>query len=674
MNFSKIPNYSYIDLSNSIRIIAADAIERANSGHPGMPLGMADVMTVLAVDFLQFNPNDPLWPNRDRLILSAGHGSMLLYALYYLAGYRNFTLNDIRNFRQLHSKAPGHPEYRAYEAIETTTGPLGQGFANAVGMAIAEKKHKQKFGQDIINHKIYCIVGDGCLMEGISYEAASLAGHLGLNNLIVLFDDNRISIDGRTKLSVSENHLDKFTALGWNVISIDGHDFDQINAALLKAQNSNRPCFISCRTLIGKGCKTKVDTELCHGAPLGKDEVSVLKEKLGFNQQEFDIPLQLLEIWRHAWMRCKENYDHWQSIASGFDHKQALDFSIPDFEISSKPEATRVSSGKFIENLLKANEKHPYLADKIFFGSADLSLSNNIKNKGSTVINKNDFSGNFIHYGVREHAMAGIMNGLAISGFLPVGGTFFVFSDYMKPAIRLAAMMKLQVIYVMTHDSIGVGEDGPTHQPVEHLAAMRAVPGLLVLRPADSIETRECWQIALEHKTGPSMLVLTRQNVPQLRKELELHVDNSSGKANQELVNLSSTGAYVISPFDDGDKTANDYAITIFASGSEVSIALEVANILNQSNISTRAVSIPSFELFFKQDPEYIKSLTNSPIKVAIEAGSSFGWHRIIGENGLFFGVEEFGLSARGEQLYKYFGLDAKTIADVIMKAKGNCI
>lgn len=674
MNFSKIPNYSYIDLSNSIRIIAADAIERANSGHPGMPLGMADVMTVLAVDFLQFNPSDPKWPNRDRLILSAGHGSMLLYAFYYLTGYRNFTLNDVRNFRQLNSKAPGHPEYGAYEAIETTTGPLGQGLANAVGMAIAEKKYKEKLGPELIDYKIYCIVGDGCLMEGISYEAASLAGHLGLNNLVVLFDDNRISIDGRTKLAVSENHLDKFISLGWNVSSIDGHDFDQINAALLKAQNSNRPSFISCRTLIGKGCKTKVDSELCHGAPLGKNEVSSLKEKLGFAQQEFDIPLQLLEIWRHAWMRNKENYDSWQSIGSNFVPEQVFDFSISDFEISGKPESTRVSSGKFIEKLLETNQQNFSIADKMVFGSADLSLSNNIKNKESAVISKNDFRGNFIHYGVREHAMAGIMNGLAISGFLPVGGTFFVFSDYMKPAIRLAAMMKLQVIYVMTHDSIGVGEDGPTHQPVEHLAAMRAAPNLLVLRPADALETRECWQIALEHKTGPSMLVLTRQNVPQLRKDLEIHSYNSSDEINEDRMNLSSKGAYVISPFDTNSQIANDYALTIFASGSELSIALEVADILNHNNMVTRVVSIPSFELFFKQDPEYIKSLTNSPLKVAIEAGSSFGWHKIIGENGLFFGVEEFGLSAPSEQLYKYFGLDTKTIAEVIMKEQGNCI
>lgn len=650
MNFIKNPNHSYLSLSNCIRVLASDAVEKAGSGHPGMPLGMADVMTVLAYDFLKFNPNDPKWFNRDRLILSAGHGSMLLYAFYYLAGYKDFILNDIKNFRQLHSITAGHPEYGTYQAIEATTGPLGQGFANAVGMAIAAKKHQDKLGEELCNYKIYCIVGDGCLMEGISYEAASLAGHLHLNNLIVLFDDNRISIDGKTNLTVSEDQRAKFSALGWNVDSIDGHDFEHIDTSLLRAQTSNKPTFIACRTLIGKGCVNKVNSEKAHGMPLGSDEIKLLKQNLGVKDSEFFIEEELKKIWRCTWMRNKEAYDQWQANYSDFVLSNDItETFFNDVKLPEKSEPTRTSSGRVLEELIKTT-------DRVICGSADLSLSNNVKNSFSKIIKKDDFSGNFIHYGVREHAMAGIMNGLALSGFLPVGGTFFTFSDYMRPAIRLAAIMQRQVIYIMTHDSIGLGEDGPTHQPVEHLAAMRAMPNLLLLRPADFIETLECWKVALANRCGPSMLVLTRQSVPQIRTETSDE-------------NLSAKGAYIVQQPNRKGKVD----VTIFATGSELSIALSAAAILNERNLKVKVVSVPCFELFFQQRKEYIGDiLCNSKLKVAIEAGSYFGWHRIIGENGLFFGIDQFGMSAPFEELYQYFGLTAENIAGRIMKKLEN--
>jgi transketolase len=699
MKFVKKPKDSYFKLSNCIRVLAADAVEKAHSGHPGMVLGMADVMTSLVFNFLRFNPNDPKWFNRDRLILSAGHGSMLLYAFYYLTGYKDFDLDDIKHFRQLHSKTPGHPEYHAYQAIETSTGPLGQGFGNAVGMAIAEKKYQQKLGRDICDYKIYCIVGDGCLMEGISYEVASLAGHLKLNNLIVLFDDNKISIDGKTSLTISEDHLTKFTALGWNVDSIDGHDFEAIEKSLEKAQNSDKPHFIACNTLIGKGCANKAGSELSHGSPLGTEEIKLLKQNLGVQDGEFCIPEELLQIWRKAWVRYKELYDDWHktyenltnehkgyieppiinnSLFNGINYtnsqiklninnlngERAQRADVCEHESSMKnayapvsfgirycaikDQATRTSSGLVIEELLK-------VTDKIICGSADLSISNNIKNTLSSAITAKDFNGNFIHYGTREHGMAAIMNGLALSGFLPIGGTFFVFSDYMKPSIRLAAIMNIHVIYVMTHDSIGVGEDGPTHQPIEHLAGMRAMPNLLVLRPADCIETIECWNIALTNKTGPSMLILTRQNVTQIRKTL-------LGQ------NLCAKGAYIVSSNGDYEEAlGGSVDVALYATGSELSLAQNTRNILNKLGVSTRVVSIPSFELFFQQSETYIKTiLTGARIKVAIEAASNFGWHRIIGENGMFFGIDRFGLSAPSTVLFEHFGLNVENIVSQI--------
>jgi len=657
MKFTKKQKDSYLKLSNCIRILAADAVEKARSGHPGMVLGMAEIVTSLVFKFLRFNPNDPTWFNRDRLILSAGHGSMLLYSFYYLTGYEDFDLIDIKKFRQLHSKTPGHPEYGSYKAIETSTGPLGQGLGNAVGMAIAQKKYQQKLGQDACNYKIYCVVGDGCLMEGISYESASLAGHLNLNNIIVLFDDNKISIDGKTSLTVSENHLAKFLALGWNVESIDGHDFEQIIKALENAQNSDKPYFIACRTIIAKGCINKAGSETAHGSPLGNEEIKLLKNNLEVHHDEFFIAEELLTIWRSSWIRNEENYDKWQTIYQSSTQEQKIYIEEPiidplfldSLQITAKDTATRVSSGLVLEELLKST-------DKVICGSADLSISNNIKNSMSVAITAKDFSGNFIHYGARENAMAAIMNGLALSGFLSIGGTFLVFSDYMKPSIRLSAIMGKNVIYIMTHDSIGLGEDGPTHQPIEHLASMRSIPNLLTLRPADCTETIECWAIALKNKHRPSMLILSRQNVPQIRKF-------TLGQ------NLCAKGAYIISPNGEYEEIneKEHVDVSIFATGSELSIAQNTRNILNKSGVTVKVVSVPSFELFFEQSEEYIKTiLGGAKIKVAVEAACSFGWHRIIGENGIFFGIDQFGLSAPSATLFEYFGLTSDNIVKQI--------
>ncbi|WP_341758366.1 transketolase [Candidatus Tisiphia endosymbiont of Ditula angustiorana] len=716
MKFNKIPKYSekYCKLSDCIRVLASDSIEHAKSGHPGMVLGMADVMTVLVFDFLKFNPNDPTWFDRDRLVLSAGHGSMLLYSFYYLTNYKNFYLEDLKQFRKLHSKTPGHPEYGAYEAIEATTGPLGQGFATSVGMAIGQKKYQQKLGKDLSDHKIYCIIGDGCLMEGISYEAASLAGHLCLNNLIVLFDDNKISIDGPTNLTVSEDHLLKFAAMGWITESIDGHDFEQINASLTRAKNSDKPYFIACRTLIAKGSINKVNSNAAHGSPLGKDEVKLLKENLGFKDEEFGLPKKLKDLWGIAWLRNQVSYNNWQENFVDISQEQKAYFARPNIDCSFldnipipvKDEATRSSSGRIVEELSK-------LSDKIIFGSADLSLSNNIKNNHSKVISKDDFSGNYIHYGVRENAMGSIMNGLSLSGFLPVGATFLVFSDYMKPSMRLSAIMQQQVIYIMTHDSIGVGEDGPTHQPIEHLASLRSLPNMMVLRPADYIETAESWRIALSNKQGPSVLALTRQAVPQITKIQDRENQIVSHISSQ---NLCSKGGYILSGFisfprlhslsslrrqgykenherlldimdsrlrgnDIGNRDNNECSdeddisnrddgqtITIFATGSELSIALKVQELLTNHGFKSEVISILCFELFFKQKPSYIQNiLSRGNLKVAIEAASSFGWHRIIGENGLFFGVDQFGLSSCSEDVYSYFGLTPSNILEKIM-------
>jgi transketolase len=627
-------------LSNCIRILSADSVEKASSGHPGLPMGFADVMTILAFEFLKFDPVNPRNPNRDRLVLSAGHGSMLLYAFYYLAGYKDFTLDDIKNFRQLHSKTPGHPEYGIYEAVETSTGPLGQGFANSVGMAIAAKKSSA-------THKIYTIVGDGCLMEGISYEAASLAGHLCLNNMIVLFDDNQITIDGATSLAVSEDHIKKFQALGWETQSVDGHDFDAIHQALTEAQKSTKPHFIACRTQIAYGAPTKAGSESAHGAPLGAKEIEGLRKKLEWRDEPFFIPEDLLKVWRNCYSRS--NCYSREGGNPVLTTPQAHHFLDPRLRgddnsvVTKPPEPTRVSSGKILAELIAKNSS-------IIAGSADLSMSNNLKSANCKAITKNDYSGNFIHYGVREAAMGAIMNGLAIEGYIPVGGTFLVFSDYMRPSIRLSALMGLKVIYVMTHDSIGVGEDGPTHQPIEHLASLRAIPNLVVMRPADYVETLECWQVATD-RDGPSMLILTRQNVEQFSS----HLMRGSHEGHETLASSAreaSRGAYIIKDHPTPDAT-------IFASGSEVGIAMKVSDLL--PNI--RVVSIPSFELLFEQPKEYIESLLSGyDLKVGIEAASSFGWERIVGRDGLFFGIDSFGASAPAKDLYALYGLTPEAI------------
>lgn len=649
MNRIKKQNYSLDQLSDCIKILSADAVEAAKSGHPGLPLGFSQVMTCLAFEFLKFNPHDPKWFNRDRLVLSAGHGSMMLYSFLYLTGYKDFSLNDIKNFRQLNSKAAGHPENHLFEAIETTTGPLGQGLANSVGMAIAAKKYQAELGNHICSYKTYAIVGDGCLMEGISYEALSIAGHLNLNNLIVLFDDNGISIDGKVSLAVSENHLMKLESFGFNVASVDGHDTTQICQALNNAQFSDKPSFIAFKTKIGKGAKNKEGSEKSHGSPLGPDETQYLKSNISFAGEEFFIPQDVKQLWEQAWLRNQDEYNSWQKEFTALSSAQKVYIDKAkitlqkDIPAPTKPEATRVSSGRIIESLMQHE-------NKIIVGSADLSSSNGLTNPACKAISSKDFSGNFIHYGVRENAMASIMNGLALSNFLPVGGTFFVFSDYMRPSIRLAALMGLPVIFVMTHDSIGVGEDGPTHQPIEHLASFRAMPNIDVFRPADFIEVKECYEIALKNTTKPSMIVLSRQNVPQIRS-------NSSQ-------NQSEKGGYIIS--EACKPKSIDF--TIFSTGSEVSLAMEVQQALEAQDLSVRICSIPCFSTLLRQGKDYLHELQgNAKNLIAIEAASSFGWSSIIGSEGMFFGLDTFGASAPAEKLYEHYGLSSSIISQTLL-------
>ena len=634
MNTLKTDPESLKKLSNCIRILASDAIEKAASGHPGLPLGMADVMTTLVFEFLKFKPEDPKWEGRDRLVLSAGHGSMLLYAFYYLAGYKDFTIDDLKNFRQMGSKTPGHPEYGAYPAIETTTGPLGQGLANAVGMAIVAKKLGRK-------HKIYVIVGDGCLMEGVAYEAISLAGHLKLDNLIMLFDDNNITIDGDTSISVSENHTEKFHSMGWNTFGADGHNFEDIHRALNVAYFSGKPSFISCRTVIGYGAPTKSGSELAHGSPLGAEEIIGLKQQLMWPLSEpFSVPEDLLSTWRSAW---KNNYQDINITDSHKEFSYDLDCNIIyEMHPSNDPEATRVSSGRVVSYLM-------HISNRIIVGSADLAGSNNLMSPTARIITHTDYSGNFMHYGVREHAMGAIMNGFALEGFRAVGGTFLVYSDYMRAPIRLAAMMGLPVIYVFTHDSIGLGEDGPTHQPIEHLASLRAIPNLWVFRPADFVETVEAWQLAWARHNGPCVIALSRQAVRQVR--------------NRDDVNLSEQGAYVI--FDNVDPK-----VTLFATGSEVEIAMSAANRLQDDHqISVRVVSVVCKDLFEAQDEYYQDTiLYGSKLNVVIEAGVRAGWEGFLGANGIFFGMDEFGGSAPYKTLYEHFGLTAENVVRKVLE------
>ena len=638
----------YKDLSNAVRFLSIDAVEKANSGHPGMPMGMADVATVLFKHFLKFNTKNPNWLNRDRFILSAGHGSMLLYSLLYLTGYKSISLNDIKNFRQLNSICAGHPEYHPGTGIETTTGPLGQGIANGVGFAIAEEILKKKFGKKIINHKTYVLSGDGCLMEGISHEALSLAGHLKLKNLIMLFDNNSISIDGSTSLAVSDNFKKRFNSYGWEYIEIDGHNEKQIFRALKKAQKAKRPTTISCKTTIGYGSPNKSGTGAAHGSPLGKDEVNLVRKKLKWNHEPFKIPEKILNEWRKIGNKGAKEEIKWKKyynkkknlIEKTFSNEFKENFETEKQNIIKNPEtiATRKSSEKILTILTETNSN-------IIGGSADLSGSNNTKTKNHKIIKPGEFSGNYIHYGVREHAMCGIMNGLALhSGIIPYGGTFLIFSDYCKPSIRLSAFMKQRVIYVMSHDSIGLGEDGPTHQPVEQLSHLRSVPNLNVLRPADTMETLECWEIALKNSSSPSILALTRQKINPIRKEFVKE-------------NKCSYGAYELS------RTNKEIKLTIFASGSEVNLAIKVSHKLAIESIYSKVISVPCQELLEEQSADYKKKILNeTKFKISIEAGSTDCWKKYVGETGLTFGINDFGKSAPYKDVYKHFSLTSENI------------
>ena len=635
------------ELSNAIRFLSIDAVQKASSGHPGMPMGMADVVTVLFKYYLKFNPKNPSWVNRDRFILSAGHGSMLLYSLLYLTGYKSITLNDIKNFRQLNSICAGHPEYIPNSGIETTTGPLGQGIANAVGFALSEEILKSKLGKNIFNHKTYVVAGDGCLMEGISHEALSLAGHLKLKNLILFFDNNSVSIDGPTSLAVSDNYKKRFESYGWDYIEIDGHNEKQIFKAIKKAQKAKKPTTISCKTVIGFGSPNKSGNASAHGSPLGEDEVSLVRKKLKWKQEPFKIPDQILNEWKKIGTKASLEAEKWEK-----KYSKKISAKISNIKISGLIKNEKQNAIKNLEFIATRNSSEKILSvltqkiPNLIGGSADLTGSNNTKTKNHKIIKSNDFKGNYIHYGVREHAMCGIMNGLALhSNLVPYGGTFLIFSDYCKPSIRLASLMKIRVIYVMTHDSIGLGEDGPTHQPIEQLSSLRSIPNLNVFRPADTTETFECWQLALESLNSPSVLALTRQKLDPVRKEFSKE-------------NKSAYGAYEIS------RTNKEIELTILATGSEVNLACEVSHKLATENTHSKVISVPCQKLFDKQSSDYKAEILNeTKFKISIEAATTDYWKKYIGENGLSFGIDNFGKSAPYKKIYEYFNLTSNYIA-----------
>ena len=639
-------------MANAIRALAMDAVQKANSGHPGMPMGMADVATVLYTKFLKFNPKDPAWPDRDRFILSAGHGSMLLYALNYLTGYEKITLEEIQNFRQLHSKTPGHPEVDVSCGIETTTGPLGQGISTAVGFALAEAILDTKFGNELVDHYTYVIASDGDLMEGISHEACAVAGHLKLGKLIVLYDDNGITIDGSTDLSFTENVPARFEAYGWDVQKVDGHDMAAVEAAIAKAQATDTPSIICCKTVIGYGSPNKSGKSSSHGSPLGDDEIKASREVLEWVHLPFDMPKEILDQWRDVGMKASVDYSAWQSRLKAASKKAEFESALnkdlaaaikpvidalkKDFADKKPKLATRQTSGECLEKLVPA-------LSQLVGGSADLTGSNNTKVAASKFITRDNYNGNYINYGVREHGMAAIMNGMALhGGIVPYAGTFLQFADYSRPAIRLAALMKQRVIHVMTHDSIGLGEDGPTHQPVEHLAALRAIPNCYLYRPCDGIETAECWELALQNQTAPAILSLTRQGLPTVRD------------ASAE--NKSARGAYILKDSQGAP------SVTIFASGSEIEIALAAAE---KIGAGARVVSVPCLDLFLEQDRAYQDSLCgDNSVKIAVEAAIRQGWDAVIGRDGKFIGMKSFGDSAPAGTLYKHFGITAEAIVE----------
>ena len=652
------------DLTNAVRFLSIDAIQKANSGHPGLPMGMADVATVLFQYYLRFNPKNPSWINRDRFILSAGHGSMLLYSLLYLTGYKSISIEDIKNFRQLNSICAGHPEYKKNSGIETTTGPLGQGLSNAVGIAIAEEIMKKRFGSNLINHKTYVIASDGDFMEGISHESMSLAGHLKLKNLIVFFDNNKISIDGSTNLTVSDNYKKRFESYGWFFQEVNGHNEKEITKAIKKTLKSKKPNLISCKTIIGYGSPNKSGKASSHGSPLGEEEIMLVRKKLKWKYDPFEIPKEILNKWRKIGEKGILQEKKWNAIYNKKNNKFKDEFSrtingkLPkNFDEIIKEEkrrffdikqniASRQSSASVIETITKN-------LPELIGGSADLSGSNNTKTKYSNIIKPTNFKGNYIHYGVREHAMAGIMNGMALhGGIIPYGGTFLIFLDYCKPALRLSAFMGLKVIYIFSHDSIGLGEDGPTHQPIEHLANLRAMPNLNVFRPADTIETLECWEIALKSSTNPSVIALTRQKIPFISETLETK-------------NMSSLGAYEIKKTNSNSHSQ----VTLIASGSEVQIAIDAQKELQNGNISTKVVSMPCQELFDKQSKEYKeKIIEKNSIKISIEAGSIFGWEKYVGSDGISLGIRSFGKSAPLKKLYENFGLTSNNVTRIAKK------
>jgi transketolase len=652
-------------MANAIRALAMDAVQKADSGHPGMPMGMADVATVLFTRFLKFDPAHPDWPDRDRFVLSAGHGSMLLYALLYLTRYPGVDIEQLKAFRQLGSRTPGHPEYGHAPGIETTTGPLGQGLGNAVGMALAERLLNHRYGDEVVDHFTYCLAGDGCLMEGISQEAISLAGHLKLGRLIVLFDDNHISIDGPTGLSVSDDQLERFRASQWHVARVDGHNMEAVALAIENARLvTDRPSLIACRTIIGYGAPSKAGTAATHGSPLGADEVKGARERLNWPYPPFEVPEHILAGWREVGRRHRATYESWSKAASRLDPAARTALTDPiDPAVKTKIEAaigaaksafaqegaklaTRQSSQKVLEKLVP-------MVPGLVGGSADLTGSNGTLTKLHTLIKPGEFGGNYIHYGVREHEMAAAMNGMALhGGIVPYGGTFLVFSDYCRPSIRLSAMMGQRVIYVMTHDSIGLGEDGPTHQPVEQLAALRAMPNLYVMRPADSVECAECWETALLAKTTPSILALTRQGVPLLR--------NADTKEN-----LSAKGAYVLI------EAPGERDVTLIGTGSEVALAVEAAKKLAEKGIKAAVVSMPCWELFEVQPEAYRSAVLGSAPRVAVEAASEFGWAKWLGAGGAFIGMHGFGASAPAQDLYKHFGITADAVATAAIEVVG---